>query len=263
MGRGAGGDAAGGIGRSGPDTDWALVLADGDEPDPDMLETLMRAQAASGADAVTCGVRSGAGVTLFAGETGGLGVVGNHFGGAALVRPTVLEGDGRRVWPLLARLSARGLRIASVPLHSSVACRTKRQTLSMRSLRSSMRNRHCHASSARSRAWSPGSLRTPSAKPVDVRRVAVVASEVLGMPGIGGPGTADSLLALALAHAGHRVELLVAPGREVVPIAPEWEQRYSAANVNVRRVEPARVRPDFLAPSRRSSPRSATFGPTS
>ena len=24
--------------RSGPDTDWALVLADGDEPDPDMLE---------------------------------------------------------------------------------------------------------------------------------------------------------------------------------------------------------------------------------
>jgi glycosyltransferase involved in cell wall biosynthesis len=101
---------------SGPDTDWALVLADGDEPDPDMLETLIRAQVASGADAVTCGVRSGAGVTLFAGETGGLGVVGNHFGGAALVRPTLLAGDGRRVWPLLARLSARGLRIASVPL---------------------------------------------------------------------------------------------------------------------------------------------------
>ena len=69
------------------------------------------------------------------------------------------------------------------------------------------------------------------------------------MPGIGGPGTADSLLALALARAGHRVELLVAPGREVVPIAPEWEQRYSAANVSVRRLEPARVRPDFLAPS--------------
>jgi glycosyltransferase involved in cell wall biosynthesis len=82
-----------------------------------------------------------------------------------------------------------------------------------------------------------------------VRRVAVVASEVLGMPGIGGPGTADSLLALALARAGHRVELLVAPGRDVVPIAPEWEQRYSAANVNVRRLDPARVRPDFLAPS--------------
>ena len=33
------------------------------------------------------------------------------------------------------------------------------------------------------------------------------------------------------------------------PIAPEWEQRYSAANVYVRRLEPARVRPDFLAPS--------------
>ena len=72
---------------SGPDTDWALVLADGDAPDPDLLETLIRAQVASGADAVTCGVRSGAGVTLFAGETGGLGVVGNRFGGAGLVRP--------------------------------------------------------------------------------------------------------------------------------------------------------------------------------
>ena len=69
------------------------------------------------------------------------------------------------------------------------------------------------------------------------------------MPGIGGPGTADSLLALAMARAGHVVELLVAPGRDVVPIAPEWEQRYSAAKVHVRRLEPARVRPDFLAPS--------------
>jgi glycosyltransferase involved in cell wall biosynthesis len=82
-----------------------------------------------------------------------------------------------------------------------------------------------------------------------MKRVTVVASEVLGMPGIGGPGTADSLLALALARAGHRVDVLVAPGREVTPISPEWEQRYADANVTLRRLEPVSVRPDFLAPA--------------
>jgi glycosyltransferase involved in cell wall biosynthesis len=81
------------------------------------------------------------------------------------------------------------------------------------------------------------------------RRITVVASEALGMPGIGGPGTADSLLALALARSGHRVDMLVAPGREITPIAPEWERRYAEADVTVRRLEPTRVKPDFLAPS--------------
>lgn len=82
-----------------------------------------------------------------------------------------------------------------------------------------------------------------------MKRVTVVASEVLGMPAIGGPGTADSLLALALARHGHAVDVLVAPGREVEPISPEWEQRYAEASVTVRRLEPASVQPDFLAPS--------------
>jgi glycosyltransferase involved in cell wall biosynthesis len=77
-------------------------------------------------------------------------------------------------------------------------------------------------------------------------RVTVVASEALGMPGIGGPGTADSLLALALARSGHHVDLLLAPGREVTPIAAEWERHYAAANITVRRLEPVRVSPDFL-----------------
>ena len=78
------------------------------------------------------------------------------------------------------------------------------------------------------------------------RHVAVVASEILGMPGIGGPGTADSLLALGLARSGHRVELLVAPGRDVVALAPEWADRYSDAGVNVRRLEDVRIEPQFL-----------------
>ncbi len=69
------------------------------------------------------------------------------------------------------------------------------------------------------------------------------------MPGIGGPGTADSLLALALGRHGHDVELLVAPGRETAELGAEWRQRYADANVRVRRLEPVSVRPDFLAPA--------------
>src|SRR5439155_427654 len=55
------------------------------------------------------------------------------------------------------------------------------------------------------------------------RRVAVVASEILGVAGTGGPGTADSFLAVALGRNGHDVELLVAPGRDVSRLSPEWE----------------------------------------
>ena len=81
------------------------------------------------------------------------------------------------------------------------------------------------------------------------RRVAVVASEVLGMPGTGGPGTADSLLALALGRQGYQVDILVAPGREI-ELTREWERRYAAAQVNVRPLEDRpRVRPPFLWPT--------------
>ncbi|OAI54485.1 hypothetical protein AYO48_04975 [Gaiella sp. SCGC AG-212-M14] len=80
------------------------------------------------------------------------------------------------------------------------------------------------------------------------RRITVVASEVLGVPGTGGPGTADSLLAVALGRHGHRVEVLVAPGREIGRLNPEWERIYDAANVHVRPLHYGlRVRPPFLA----------------
>jgi glycosyltransferase involved in cell wall biosynthesis len=82
------------------------------------------------------------------------------------------------------------------------------------------------------------------------RRVAVVASEILGAPGTGGAGTADSLLAVALGRHGHEVELLVAPGREIGRLSPEWERIYGDAGVQVRPLESrAHVRPPFLGPT--------------
>lgn len=82
------------------------------------------------------------------------------------------------------------------------------------------------------------------------RRITVVASELLGRPGTGGAGTADSLLAAALGRHGHRVELLIAPGREIGRLSPEWERIYEAAGVRVRFLEPRlATRPAFLAPA--------------
>ena len=80
------------------------------------------------------------------------------------------------------------------------------------------------------------------------RRITVVASEILGMARTGGAGTADSLLAVALARHGHDVELLVAPGRGF-ELTPEWTRRYAGAGVRVRGLEPPSVRPSFLAPT--------------
>lgn len=82
------------------------------------------------------------------------------------------------------------------------------------------------------------------------RKVAVAASELLGVPGTGGPGTADSLLAVALARHGHQVELLLAPGREVEPLSPEWRRAYDASGVRLRHLaDHRRVRPLFLGPA--------------
>jgi glycosyltransferase involved in cell wall biosynthesis len=81
------------------------------------------------------------------------------------------------------------------------------------------------------------------------RRVAVVATEVLGLPGAGGPATADSLLALALARHGHNVELMVAPGRDLTRLSQEWRTRYAEAGVEVRALsESTTVIPSFLGP---------------
>ena len=82
------------------------------------------------------------------------------------------------------------------------------------------------------------------------RRISVVSSELLGVAGTGGPGTADSLLAIALARRGHDVQLLLAPGRDVSGLSAEWEQTYRNATVTVRPLaEHVVVRPSFLAPA--------------
>lgn len=82
------------------------------------------------------------------------------------------------------------------------------------------------------------------------RRVTVVSSEVLGVPGTGGPGTADSLLALALGRRGHDVELLIAPGRDISGLTPQWREAYAEANVRLRaQMEHRTVWPSFLAPA--------------
>ena len=106
---------------------WVVFLDEEDVPERELLETLVRAQAASGADAVTCGLYlTGEGPVpmehFFAGDPGGLGVVGNGYGTVALLRRSLLD-DPTSPWPtddpdwlLLARLRGSGARIVSVPL---------------------------------------------------------------------------------------------------------------------------------------------------
>src|SRR5438034_531291 len=80
------------------------------------------------------------------------------------------------------------------------------------------------------------------------RKVTIVGSELLGRPGTGGAGTADSLLAVALGRHGHAVELLVASGRDIGMLGPEWTRRYDDAGVAVRVLEPTTsIRPSYLA----------------
>ncbi len=82
------------------------------------------------------------------------------------------------------------------------------------------------------------------------RRITVVASELLGRPGTGGAGTADSLLAVALGRHGHDVRLLIASGRDIGPLSPEWTARYESAGIQVRVLDrlPG-IRPPYLAPT--------------
>jgi O-antigen biosynthesis protein len=97
---------------------------------------------------------------------------------------------------------------------------------------------------------STGALENSRGVVSEPKRIAVVASEVLGMEGTGGAATADSLLAIALGHAGHRVDLLVAPGRDVGALSAAWTQRYVDAGVRIRSAEEqAAVTPSFLGPT--------------
>jgi glycosyltransferase involved in cell wall biosynthesis len=94
-----------------------LLLDDDDVADDELESTLLRAQAATGADVVTCAVRIEETVQFFSGEPHGLGALSNDYGTIGLVRRELLEsGATARRWPLFAKFAATGRRIVSVPL---------------------------------------------------------------------------------------------------------------------------------------------------
>jgi O-antigen biosynthesis protein len=101
---------------------WVVFLDEEDLPDRGLVETLVRAQAASGADVVTCAVRRNGSEHFYVGEPGGLGLLENEYGTVALIRRALLEDLSSPWavadvdWPLLARFSAAGARIVSVPV---------------------------------------------------------------------------------------------------------------------------------------------------
>jgi hypothetical protein len=102
--------------RRTPEEEFVLLpgdVASGEE----LLETLSRAQAASGADVVTCGVRDGDVQRFFLGDAGGLGLVSNSYGTVALIRRALLPDGTQRegIWSLLAGLAVGGARIVSIP----------------------------------------------------------------------------------------------------------------------------------------------------
>jgi O-antigen biosynthesis protein len=91
---------------------------------------------------------------------------------------------------------------------------------------------------------------TTAIRATEDRRIAVVASELLGRPGTGGAGTADSLLAVALARHGYPVDLIVASGREIGELNAEWSRIYESAGVRITVLEQSSgVEPIFLAPA--------------
>jgi len=108
------------------DDAFVLLLDQSDHAEPELCELLMRAQARTGADIVTCGARIlGKGTDtfhFFSGDAGGLGALSNTYGTVALIRETLLEGretpwqaEGDAAWPLLAALVAEGASIVSFP----------------------------------------------------------------------------------------------------------------------------------------------------
>ena len=77
---------------------------------------LERAQAASGADIVTCGLVTPSGSEhYFLGDPGALGLVSNGYGTVALVRRSLVEDEREPLWPLLARAVLGGATAVSIP----------------------------------------------------------------------------------------------------------------------------------------------------
>lgn len=104
--------------------DWIVFLDDEDEPDDELVDALLAAQAASRADAVTVAVRPAddpGGLQLFLGEPGALGLAENQYGVLGVVRRELVAsqpldaGIADADWPLFARLSLAGARIVSIP----------------------------------------------------------------------------------------------------------------------------------------------------
>lgn len=97
--------------------DWVLLQDEGDVPEPELVAMLVRAQQVSGADIVTCGLFVDGAIHLFPGEPGALGLLGNGYGTVSLARRSLVGGDATEErWPLLAKLSAAGAKIVSVPI---------------------------------------------------------------------------------------------------------------------------------------------------
>ena len=72
---------------------WVVFLDEDDVPEPDLVESLVRAQAFARADVVTCGVYLGDGTSIehyFLGDPGALGLLRNHYGTTALIRKSIL-----------------------------------------------------------------------------------------------------------------------------------------------------------------------------
>jgi hypothetical protein len=104
------------------DAEWILFLDRDDDPDKRLLEVLVAAQAASGADAVTPSVRGpDAELQLFLGDAGALGLVENQYGVVGLLRSSLAvaegppEGKADPDWALFARLAVAGATVVSIP----------------------------------------------------------------------------------------------------------------------------------------------------
>src|SRR5438046_1437149 len=86
----------------------------------------------------------------------------------------------------------------------------------------------------------------------ELKRVTLVADELLGYGRTGGLGTATTFLAAALGRMGLRVELLHVGEPPSVPLDPGWADLYADAGVDVRLLRRGDVRtePAFFARAR-------------
>jgi hypothetical protein len=118
-------DAARRVGAQAGSAPYVIFLDETDEPHREFVASLVRAQAASGADVVGCGLelRMSSMTHLFLGDPGALGLLSNTYGTCALIRRGLLDDlewpwpTGRDPdWPFLAGLYLAGARIVSIPL---------------------------------------------------------------------------------------------------------------------------------------------------